>query len=179
MKRTLASRPDWPRVTRRSFAVTHLETPEFSGAVTLLRIDAVREPLVVGGDGDPICIADAGYTWLQHFPVGAHHTVVTMANERGAVAQWYIDICLQTGEDAQGVPWLDDLYLDVVVYPSMRLVLLDEDELLAARAAGDVTDAMVTLAYEEARRVMALVAAGQFPLLGLGEAHRRLLLARL
>ena len=60
MKRLQANRPDWKRVTERRFYCAPLDTPDFKGHVSLLCLDAVREPLVVGVNTKRICIADAG-----------------------------------------------------------------------------------------------------------------------
>jgi predicted RNA-binding protein associated with RNAse of E/G family len=81
-------------------------------------------------------LADAGFAWMTHFPHGAHHTVTTMYDAAGQVIQWYIDICRAHGVDEAGMPRFDHLYLDIVVYPDGRVVVLDEDELDAALVAG-------------------------------------------
>ena len=39
----------------------------------------------------------------------------------------------------QGVPWFDDLYLDVVVVKNGEVFLLDEDELEDALGRNDIT----------------------------------------
>ncbi|MDI3235475.1 DUF402 domain-containing protein [Exiguobacterium antarcticum] len=69
-----------------------------------------------------------GYSWLQQFPIGKQHVVTTMFDEKGKIVQSYIDICLQHGRDTTGVFW-DDLFLDLVLFPSGECLILDADEL--------------------------------------------------
>jgi hypothetical protein len=45
MKRKRTDRPNWRRVTKRRFAMEHLETEVFRGYVSLICIDEVSEPL--------------------------------------------------------------------------------------------------------------------------------------
>ena len=160
-----ADRREWKRLLARRFSAARVDRSGFHGYVTLLGIERVTAPLVVPLDGKEYRLADAGFRWLQHFPDGAHHTLTTLLDERGEVVQWYFDIAARTGVDEHGIPWWDDLYLDVVVLPNHTLHLLDEDELDAARTAGTVTPALYSLAYREAERIMRAVREGSLSLL--------------
>ncbi len=175
MKRKFADRPDWRRVTRRRFATTYLETPEFTGHLALLRIDEVSEPLWIEMVHFRYRIADRGFSWLQHFPADAPHTLTTMFDDRRRVVQWYIDICRGHGLDERGRLWFDDLYLDIAALPSGEAYLLDEDELEAARREGKVSRADYDFARREADRLLAAIERGELPLLRLAEAHLRAL----
>ena len=117
MKRRRLDRAMGNRVTQRRFFTQRLETDAFTGHVWLLCIDAAREPLHIRAGDRQVCIADAGHSWLTHDPDGAHHRVTTMFDAGSRVVQWYIDICGRHGVDEQGVPWYDDLYLDVTRCP--------------------------------------------------------------
>lgn len=137
----------------------------------------MSEPLV--GPRSGLRLADNGFAWMTHFPRGAHHTVTTMYDDAGAVLQWYIDICRAHGVDETGMPWFDDLYLDIIVYPDGGVVVLDEDELDAALAAGAVTEAEHALAWREARHLLAALdqqTLGPAVLARRSAAHRDLLL---
>jgi predicted RNA-binding protein associated with RNAse of E/G family len=158
VRRRTADRRDWALVTRRRFAALRVDEPGFAGHAALLLIDAMTEPLV--GSISGVCLADAGYAWLSHFPDGTRHVVTTMVDAAGAVVQWYVDVCRAHGVGADGVPWWDDLYLDVVVRPDGEALLLDEDELALALAHGYVTQEEAALAREEARRLLAAAGSG-------------------
>jgi predicted RNA-binding protein associated with RNAse of E/G family len=179
VKRRTADRRDWARIARRRFAVARVDEAGFAGSVTLLVMDVVTEPFVGAHSG--ICFADSGYAWLTHFPDGAHHAVTTMFDAAGRLLQWYVDVCREHGLGPDGVPWWDDLYLDVVLRPTGEVLLLDEDELELALAHELVTPAEYALAWGEARRLLAAADGALNPagLAARSVAHRELLLRRL
>ncbi len=139
VRRKFADRADWRRVTRRRFSVSQRDTPGFTGYLTLLCIDEVLEPLYLVEGVLRVCVADRGFSWLQHFPVGTSYTLTTMFDARGSVVQWYIDICRGHGVDERRIPWFDDLYLDIVVTPEGRVQVLDAEELDEALHIGAIS----------------------------------------
>jgi len=177
VKRRQADRPQFSRVTQRRFYVERLDSEDYTSYVTLLCIDAVREPLWVSCGDNRVCVADEGYSWLQHFPAKAHYTVTTMFDAAGRIVQWYIDVCKQHGVDESGVPWQDDLYLDIAMLPSGEIELLDVAELDRAWWQGSISQADHDLAWREAKRIMDEIGRGEFALLKLAEPHRNRLLA--
>jgi hypothetical protein len=179
LKRRYATRFPWPRVLERRFGQQARQNADFSGQVTLLCIDAVREPLWVDWQGQRFCIVDAGYTWLQQFPTGSHHTVTTQFDADGQVVQWYIDICLQHGVSPEGLPWWDDLYLDILVFPKGECHVVDADELDDALQRGFINPVQHQLAWDEANRLMTAIGQQRFSLLSLSLSQRTQLLAEL
>ncbi len=176
MERKFANMPGWKRIVQNRFYHSYLDTPEITGHITLFCMDAVRAPLIVEYFHRNICIADAGCAWLKQFPAGEHFTVTAHYNAQARIAAWYIDICLRTGVDQDQIPWMDDLYLDLVVSPEMELELKDADELLAARESGLISTAEFDLAWRTANQLTERIARNQFGLLALSDAHRSMLL---
>ncbi|WP_374015701.1 DUF402 domain-containing protein [Paenibacillus thiaminolyticus] len=154
MKRKHADRSDWKRIESREFAIMYQETEDFSGYVTLLHFHAVRAPLIKKMDGRKLVLADAGYYWMQHFPQGKRYSVTTMLNDKEEVVQWYVDVCEPPVLDERGIPYYDDLYLDVVLLPSGKSFLLDEEELDEALGLGRISEEQYRLASEEAHHLM-------------------------
>ena len=179
IKRRSADRAEWARVTKRRFAHITIEEPHFTGMVTLLCIDAMTSPLWIQSETYELCVADGGYHWLQHFPAGANFGVTTMFNAQGEVIQWYIDIVKTHGVDERGIPWWDDLYLDIVVMPNGTSEILDGDELDDALRDGLITQDEHELAWDVARSIHSQIEQRRFPLLARSVAHRELLLSRL
>lgn len=176
MKHKLANNPGWARILQHRFYHSHLNTPGFQGYITLYCMDSVRAPLVVKYFGREFCIADAGYAWLKQFPTGEHYTVTTHFDASGQAILWYIDICLRQGVGQDQIPWMDDLYLDLVVSPSMEVELKDADELLSARESGEISSAEYDLALREVNRLMDCIASNRFGLFALSDLHRQMLL---
>jgi uncharacterized protein len=176
MDRKFANFPGWKRILQNRFYCSCLDSPEFKGYITLYCMDAVCEPLVVEYFHQPTRIVDAGYAWLKQFPASEHYTVTAQYDSSAQVVAWYIDICLRTGVGQDQVPWMDDLYLDLVVSPAMDIELKDADELLAALEMDEISKVEFDLAWREANQLMERIAKNQFGLLALSDIHRQILL---
>ncbi|CAM3661181.1 MULTISPECIES: DUF402 domain-containing protein [Saccharibacillus] len=173
MKRKFADRANWRRVTDRRFLCRYIDSRRFTGYVTLYNMLKLKEPLMKTYGGLTFCVADKGYSWLQYFPKDAHFIVTTMFNEKREVVEWYIDICKSQGVTDQGVPWFDDLYLDIVVLGDGTVFLLDEDELDDALRRGVITEADYALATRTAHGLLRMIDAHAFPYFRLSIEHRR------
>ena len=57
------------------------------------------------------------------------------------------------GIDVDGVPYFDDLYLDLVVYPDGTIIVDDMDELEEALSKKDITQEQFNLAIETSHRL--------------------------
>lgn len=143
-----ADRVDWHRVTDRNYICKFVDETNFKGYITLLSIHKVNEPLIINNNKQQIILVDDGYYWMQHFPLGANYCVTTMFNKEKEIIQWYFDICKCVGVSEQGVPYWDDLYLDLVVYPTGNFFVLDEDELQEALDNNQIDEQDYRLAYE-------------------------------
>lgn len=170
LKRKYGNRPNWQRVLKSDYRQIYHSDKDFKGYITLLNINEVREPLIVKNARNEVCIVNNGYSWLQHFPIGMKHSVTTMFDDKGEIVQWYIDICNEIGIE-DNIPWMDDLYLDIVVFPTGEVVLLDEDELDEALQRGIINQVMYDLAWKETRVITDLIHLGKFNLINLARVH--------
>ncbi len=124
----------------------------------------VAEPLWVMHNEQRVLIADAGYSWLQIFPEGTNYTHTTMFDPEGQPVQEYIDIVAEHGVGDDGIPWYDDLYLDITWIPEGSPLLLDQEELEAAHAIGAITQEHYDLARGETARLLVALALGDYTL---------------
>lgn len=76
-----------------------------------------------------------------------------MLNEDNEILLWYIDMIADRGIDIDGIPYFDDLYLDLVVYPDGTIVEDDRDELEEALFSKDITQEQFELALETSQKV--------------------------
>ncbi|MFD2446461.1 DUF402 domain-containing protein [Bacillus sp. CGMCC 1.16607] len=178
LKRQFGDRSEWKRVIKREYAQVFLDSKEFTGHITLLKIDKVSQPLFVQYGEKKICIVDDGYIWLQHFPTNQHFSVTTMFDTEGEIVQWYIDICNEIGL-ANNVPYLDDLFLDIVFLPNGEVIVMDEDELEEALSEGIINRSLFDLAWEEANQIRESISQGQFTLINVTKNHKDMLLQKL
>ncbi len=179
LKRKYGDRSHWMSVLERRYTQTYLETEGFKGHVTLLELGKVSKPLFVKYYEKNVCIVENGYLWLQHFPSDRHHSLTTVFDDKGQVVQWYIDICYQNGFSADNVPWIDDLFLDIVVLPTGEVFQLDVEELDEALLNGTIDKPLFNIAIQEAESIGRQVNEGNFPLLKLSVEHKNLLSEKL
>ncbi|MDN4071254.1 DUF402 domain-containing protein [Paenibacillus vini] len=173
MKRKFGDRANWRRVTQRQFKSKYVDSDMFRGYVTSYSIQALRDPLWKTYGGNTFRIADKGFTWLQYYPKGEHYVVTAMFDDKGDIVEWYIDVCKTQGVTDQGVPWFDDLYLDIVVLKNGEVFLLDEDELDDALSRGHITVRDYDMATETARDVMRSIREQHFPYFTMSLDHYR------
>jgi len=173
MKRKFGDRANWRRITNRQFTCRFVQSKMFTGYITLYTIQDLKEPLWKTYGGSTFCIADKGYSWLQYYPKGEHFVVTAMFDNQERIVEWYIDTCRSQGITDQGVPWFDDLYLDVVVLKDGEIFLLDEDELEEALARKQITAADYELANRTAKELLRAIDAHMFPYFQLSLKHRK------
>ncbi|MDP5274894.1 DUF402 domain-containing protein [Chengkuizengella axinellae] len=171
MKLKYANRPEWKRISKNEFSTFYKQEPHFKGMVSYYKINEVHTPLWVEHNQKKICIVDNGYTWMQHFPTGANYTLTTMIDPENKIVQWYIDICKDQGITGEGIPWYNDLYLDIVFLPNYETFILDEDELIEALDSGKITSNEYSLAWKTTKEIIKQQQEDSFYLLDISKKH--------
>lgn len=127
---------------------THKRVDEdyFKGYVTLVKIKEVTQPWIVrdGKRGD--CILDENYEWLRIYPDDLKYVITAMFDDKKQIVEWYFDMIADSGCE-KGVPYMMDLYLDLVIKKDGTQIILDENELEAAYISKDITQKEFDLAY--------------------------------
>ena len=136
------SRREWPGAFERSVRVMRMSF----GDVGLIRYSGVTQPVVK--NSVPV-IAD-GVEWLQLAPRGENWFMTAMF-DRGELSQYYFDIADELFFDEEAS--FTDLFLDILLIPGSKPVLLDLDELIAARDAGVITPYQAEKALVTAQRL--------------------------
>lgn len=154
MKRKFADMRNWERVTERRFKLTYVKNEKFEGYISLIYIDKVKTPLVINYGENNIYLADDGYFWLRFFPTNCAYSLIAMFNDKKEPVEWYFDICKGNKLNDKGIPYFDDLYLDVVVLPPYEVFTLDEDELEEALEAKEITKKDYDFAYTEMNKLL-------------------------
>ncbi|MFS1511588.1 DUF402 domain-containing protein [Chengkuizengella sp. SCS-71B] len=85
-----------------------------------------------------------------------------------------IDICNRNGIE-NGVPWIEDLFIDIVVLPSGEVEQLDEDELKEAYQSGFIDKRLFDTAWNEANKINKLIQDDDFKLIKLAKNHKQIL----
>ncbi|WP_037463944.1 DUF402 domain-containing protein [Shimazuella kribbensis] len=145
-KRKYADRPNWKRVKDKIFFIR--DDPDFVGKITCLGFKSIEKPLWKQYTQTKLKILDNHYWWIQFFPSQKNYTITLMVNEEKQIIQWYIDICKTQGIGETGIPWFDDLYLDIVILPTGHIEILDLEDLKIANLNHLISDKDYHLAIQ-------------------------------
>lgn len=85
--------------------------------------------------------------WLEFYPENSNVALTVGYDNENRIFDYYFDIINDMGVE-NGNPYIEDLYLDVLMLPDGSLELLDEDELKQALLEGDITKEQYDLAYK-------------------------------
>ena len=118
----------------------------FKGYVAFVKIKDVQNPLIVNDGEKDVCIKDNDYEWFEVYPDNEHYVITIMFDDKNNLIEWYFDISKEVGIE-DGIPYEDDLYLDMVLAPDGRVFILDEDELQDALNKKEILQSDVDLAY--------------------------------
>lgn len=121
----------------------------FSGDIYFYKFIDVKDKLLIPNGK---CIMDNNYKWLEFYDYSSKVKLTAIYDENSEIIEWYFDIARKIGKE-NGIPYEDDLYLDVVVTPSGEIILLDEDELKDALKRMEITNSEYENAYKEANHL--------------------------
>jgi predicted RNA-binding protein associated with RNAse of E/G family len=175
MKKISADRQEWRQNPDAGCAARRMDFPDFSGELSLVHISRIDKPWQCSWSSHRYCIADVGHYWLTHFPDGAPYVMHSVFDGDERLIHWYVDICGRRGVSEEGIPWFEDLFLDIVVLPSGEHAVLDAEELDRAHRGGIVSSAQREKAQKAAREVTRKIEEGSFDLFALSRKHFDLL----
>ena len=141
MKRRFANKVNGEYIQKR------IDEDYFTGYACYVKIQDVKNPLIVPNGDKNICIIDENYEWLELYPDNGHYALTIMYDDNSNLIEWYFDISKEIGLE-NGIPNEDDLYLDLVVEPDGTKRILDEEELLNALNNKEITESDCKLAYQ-------------------------------
>ena len=127
---------------------------DIAGYVSLLKIQEVHYPYLVGEKGAEVCIADSGYSELTFLPDNENWRMTAIYDDNNVIVEWYFDITRKNAVDENGKPYCDDLYLDAALMPDGRILIFDEDELESALVKGYVSQADFDMAYAVLKKLI-------------------------
>ena len=167
MKRKVFDLRPWARTVRHSQTVLNVPGHVI---VDYLAHEVVR-PLDVTFGERIIRVLDSGFRWVRIHPTGSGEGVLGSAltaqlGALGAPVQVYVDIHAGEGVGEDGLPWTDDLYLDVIGdWQEGRVTethIIDAEDLEAAVREGKVSPELAEAAWALARQVESELRAGTY-----------------
>ena len=153
MKRSRLSYDEWKCIISKDIFGKTVNSELLNGYIGFMDIKGVSEIQTWKFNGEDIVVCDKGRKWLSILPRNDWYCITAMMDENEKVLLWYIDMIASQGIDVDGVPYFDDLYLDLVVYPDGTIIVDDMDELEEALSKKDITQAQFNLAIETSHRL--------------------------
>ncbi len=153
MKRSRLAYDEWKCILSKELRGHRVESELITGYIGLIEVLEVSEAQIWKFKGEDIVVCDKGIKWLSILPENDWYCITAMMNEKEEILLWYIDMIAAQGIDADGIPYFDDLYLDLVVYPDGTVLVDDMDELEDALAQKDITKEQFDLALATSDRL--------------------------
>ncbi len=152
LKKRFVTNPNNMEIVKEgNLKIKTFNNSEFKGDIALIKFNKMYKPYKV--ENTNLCIANNDYKWLEFYDYNKKYRLTAMYNEKNEIVEWYFDIAKKIGKE-KGIPYEDDLYLDVVVTSTGEIILLDEDELKEALDRMEITNLEYKNAYKEAEKLI-------------------------
>ena len=153
MKRSKLSYDEWKCIETKKIKGKQVNTDFFRGYVGILEIEKVTEKQIWRFNGEDIIVCDNGLKWISILPQNDFYCITAMMNTNDDILLWYIDMIAEQGIDVDSIPYFDDLYLDLVIYPNGMIKVDDMDELEEALLRKDITEEQFNLAISTSNKL--------------------------
>lgn len=144
---------EWKCIISKDIYGKQVESDLLTGYIGLLKIHEVSKPQIWKFHGEDIIVCDKDRQWLSILPKNDWYCITAMMDEKKEVLVWYIDMIAGQGIDTDGVPYFEDLYLDLVVYPDGTIIVDDMDELEEALGKKEISQEQFELAIKTSQRL--------------------------
>ena len=135
-------------IIKKDFSYKEIKEDDFDGYVSLLMMLEVSEEWYVPRkNGKQDCILKNGYKWLGLYPKNKKYALTTIYNDKNEIVEFYFDMINNVGIE-NNVPYMDDLFLDLVFSQNGDKYILDEDELEEALDKNIISKAEYNIAYD-------------------------------
>lgn len=138
---------------------------ELNSYITIKDIHEVEEPHYIYINGELVKKLDKNYTMIEYTPLDEYYNVRIHVNDKNEILEYYFDITYGN-EIRKGIPFYNDLYLDVVYYQpvatkSSTYIHLDDRNDLENALRNDIIDKeQYDFAYRITDKLMKELKAG-------------------
>lgn len=141
-------------ILKNEFKMQNLNNDFFNGTITLINIKEITNTVsVTRPDNSKDCLIDLDYKWLGIYPKNEKYCITVMYDNNWNLLQWYFDIAKSACKYENNVPYIEDLYLDIVLLPNGNHYMIDEDELAQALSKNLITKSEYNMAYDIANKI--------------------------
>lgn len=158
MKLNYADRKTDKNILKKKFKMMDITDGEFSGKISLIEIEDLKknfESLRPNGKSELVIAKD--FKIMMYFPIKEKYSMTVMFDESWNLLQWYFDINRYSCKYDSGIPYNEDLYLDVIALPNGEYYTLDEDELDEALKRDLISKEEFDMAYETRNKIIQMI----------------------
>ena len=143
-------------VTDMDITIKKLE--EKNTYITLKEVKAVEQPYSVYINGERVKKLDKDFTIIEYTPLDKKYNVRIHVNDKKEILEYYFDIIAEN-KIKDGIPFYNDLYLDVVYFQPAAtkegtyIQLVDCNELEEALKENIIDKEQFDMAYIEAEKL--------------------------
>lgn len=150
MKKRYANPKNHKSIEEYNFKIKEFKNNDFDGYVSFIDIKKVKDEWhVPREDGRLDCILANDFKWVLFYPKenSVKYTINAFYNKENELVEWYLDMIKTSGVE-ENIPFILDLYLDLVITKYGEVYVLDENELDEALKENDITKEDYDLAYK-------------------------------
>lgn len=141
MKRRYINHSNTNSLTKEYYYFEEQKNEFVNGYVAVIEIYEANKKTMVPREGrEDDCVLDIGYKLFRIFDKTKSYCIVAIYNENFEFIEFYIDcidnICY---DNELNIPYMEDLFLDIVYTNKDEIIVLDEDELKEAYNNRDIT----------------------------------------
>lgn len=153
MKRKYLDGSNWTWLDDYTYDYQYIEG-KWKGYISFVQMGTVKKRLMAHYGDREVCLCDDGYKGVIFLPDNETWCATAIYNPESDIVEWYFDMTKKNGVDETGLPYFEDLYLDIAVAPDFTTRILDEDELEEALEKGIITAEDYDLAYKTCQYVL-------------------------
>ena len=146
------------KILMRNTYFEEVNDDRYVGYIGVTDIIYTSEEVYVPREGrEPECILASGMKRLRVFPTNANYTINAVYDSNFNFIEFYIDIVNKVGLNEEGIPYMEDLFLDVVFTHKDEIIILDEDELEEALDNNEISKDQYNMCLREKDKLVKLL----------------------
>lgn len=148
MKINYADRRNDNNILKKRFKIIDSCDHNFEGKIGLIQLEKVNKNFVAKRpNGISEIVIDNDYKIMTYFPKRDSYCCSIMYDKNNKILQWYFDILKENCQYVSGIPYGEDMYLDVIALPNGDFYTIDEEDLKDALDKRLITISDFTKAY--------------------------------
>lgn len=156
MKKRFAKPINHRSIEEYDYKMQEINEKEFFGYVSLVDIKKVKDEWYVPRkNGKKECILANGFKWVIFYPKEntENYTINAFYNQNNEIVEWYFDVIKVSGIE-NNIPYIIDMYLDLVISADGDIYILDEEELEEALNINDISKEDFDMAYKVLNKLL-------------------------